>query len=174
MSLSKNTKTTQEDTMKSKALTAALALTIVLAGAFAVDAMHFGRHHGSAGVMGSRIFGLKTVVELNLSDFQKSQVLSIIDKYEKDMEIARNDLREARYNIRTILEAEELNENDLRNACRLAAPIKEELLVMGAKMKTELKTILTTEQLQLLQERKAQRIERFRDRLDSWFENHKD
>jgi Spy/CpxP family protein refolding chaperone len=48
------------------------------------------------------------------------------------------------------------------------------LLVMGAKMKAELKTVLTPEQLQLLEERKAQRMKRFRDRLDSRFENHKD
>ena len=160
--------------MKSKALIAALALTIVVAGAYAVEAMQFGRHHGSAGVMGSKIFGLKTLIELNLSDSQKSQILSIINKYEKEMEIARNNLREARHNIRSILEAGELNENDLRNACRLAAPIKEDLLVMGAKMKTELKTVLTSEQLQLLEEHKTRRMERFRERLDSWSENHKD
>ena len=160
--------------MKTKALITALALTIVVTGAYAVEAVHFGRHHGSTGVMGSRISGLKTLIELNLSDSQKSQILSIIDKYEKDMKIARNNLREARHNIRRIMEAGELNENDLRNACRLAAPIKEDLLVMGAKMKSELKKVLTTEQLQLLEEGKARRMERMRERLDSWYENHKD
>jgi Spy/CpxP family protein refolding chaperone len=160
--------------MKSKVLIAGLALTIVLAGAYAVDAMHSGRRSGFTGAMGSRILGLKTLIELNLSDSQKSQLLAIIDKYEKDMEIARNSLREARHNIRTILKAGELNEYDLRNACRQAAPIKEDLLVMGAKMKAELKTVLTPEQLQLLEERKAQRMKQYRDRLDSRFENHKD
>jgi Spy/CpxP family protein refolding chaperone len=160
--------------MKSKALIAVLALTIVAAGAYGVEAMHFGRHRGSAGVMGSKIFGLKTLIELNLSDSQKSQIISVTDKYEKEMEIAKNNLREARHNIRRILEAGELNEIDLRNAYRLAAPIKEDLLVMGAKMKTELKKILGGEQLQLLEEHKGRRRERFRDRLDSWFENHKD
>jgi Spy/CpxP family protein refolding chaperone len=160
--------------MKSKVLIAALALSIVLAGAYAVNAMHSGKHSRFTGAMGSRIFGLKTLIELNLSDSQKSQVLNIIDTYEKDMEIARNNLREARHHIRTILKAGELNEKDLRNACRQAAPIKEDLLVMGAKMKAELKAVLTTEQLQLLEERKAQRIKRFKDRLDSRFENHKD
>ena len=160
--------------MKSKVLIAALTLIMVLAGAFAVDAMHSGRHSGFTDVMGSRILGLKTLIELNLSDSQKSQLLNIIDKYEKDMQIARNNLREARHNIRTILKAGEFNENDLRNACQQAAPFKEDLLVMGAKMKAELKTVLTPEQLQLLEERKAQRMKRYRDRLDSRFENHKD
>ena len=160
--------------MKSKALTAALALIIVFAGAFAVDAMHFGEHSGFKGVMGSRILGLKTLVQLNLSDSQKSLILSIIEKYENDIEKAKNNLREERHNIRAALQAEEFNEDEIRNAYRQAAPIKEELLVMGAKMKAEMKTVLTPEQLQLLEERKAERIEQIRGRFDRWFENHKD
>ncbi|MDH3964502.1 MAG: Spy/CpxP family protein refolding chaperone [Deltaproteobacteria bacterium] len=160
--------------MKSKALIAALALTIVFAGAFTVGAMNFGGHSGFTGVMGSRILGLKTLIQLNLSDSQKSRILSIIEKYENDIESAKNNLREARHNIRAAMQAGEFNENAIRNAHRQAAPIKEELLVLGAKMKAEMKTVLTSEQLQLLEERKAERIERFRDRLDSRFENHKD
>ncbi|MDH3852800.1 MAG: Spy/CpxP family protein refolding chaperone [Deltaproteobacteria bacterium] len=160
--------------MKSKTLIAALALTIVLAGAYAVNAMHSGGHSGFTGVMGSRILGLKTLIQLNLSDSQKSRILSIIEKYENDIESAKNNLREARHNIRAAMQAGEFNENAIRNAHRQAAPIKEELLVLGAKMKAEMKTVLTPEQLQLLEERKAERIERFRDRLDSRFENHKD
>ena len=160
--------------MKSKVLIAASALTIVFAGAFAVDAMHFGRHSGLKGVVGSRILGLKTLIQLNLSDSQKSRILSIIEKYENDIESAKNNFREARHNIRAALQAGEFNENEIRNAYRQAAPIKEELLVMGAKMMAEMKTVLTLEQLQLLEERKAQRIEEIRGRFDRWFENHKD
>lgn len=160
--------------MKSKALTAALVLTIVFTGAYAVDAMHFGKHSGSAGVMGSRVLGLKTLIQLNLSDSQKSRILSIIEKYENDIESAKNNLREARHNIRAAIQAGEFNENEIRKAYRQAAPIKEELLVMGAKMKAEMKTVLTPEQLQLLEERKAERIEEMRGRFDRWFENHKD
>ena len=160
--------------MKSKVLIAALALTIVLAGAFVVDAMHFGKHSGFKGVMGSRMLGLKTLIQLNLSDSQKSLILSIIEKYENDIEKAKNNLREERHNIRAALQAGEFNEDEIRNAYRQAAPIKEELLVMGAKMKAEMKTVLTPEQLQLLEERKAERIEEMRGRFDRWFENHKD
>jgi Spy/CpxP family protein refolding chaperone len=170
----KNIKKTQEETVKSKVLIAALALTIVLADACAVNAMHSGRHSGFTGAMGSRILGLKTLIQLNLSDSQKSRILSIIGKYENDIENAKNNLREARHNIRAALQAGKFNENEIRNAYRQAAPIKEELLVMGAKMMAEMKTVLTAEQLQLLEERKAQRIEEIRGRFDRWFENHKD
>ena len=160
--------------MKSKALIAALALAIVFAGALAVGAMNFGGHSGFTGVKGSRILGLKTLIQLNLSDSQKSRILSIIEKYENDIESAKNNLREARHNIRAAIQAGEFNENAIRNAHRQAAPIKEELLVLGAKMKAEIKTVLTLEQLQLLEERKAERIEEIRGRFDRWFENHKD
>jgi Spy/CpxP family protein refolding chaperone len=160
--------------MKSKALIATLALTIVFAGAFAVGAMNLGGHSGFAGVKGSKILGLKTLIQLNLSDSQKSRILSIIEKYENDIESAKNNLREARHNIRAAIQAGEFNENAIRNAHRQAAPIKEELLVLGAKMKAEMKTVLTLEQLQLLQERKAGKIEEIRGRFDRWFENHKD
>ena len=160
--------------MKSKVLIAALALTMVLVGALAVGAMNFGGHSGLTGVKGSRILGLKTLIQLNLSDSQKSRILSIIEKYENDIESAKNNLREARHNIRAAIQAGEFNENAIRNAHRQAAPIKEELLVMGAKMKAEMKTVLTPEQLQLLEERKAERIGEIRSRFDRWFENHKD
>ncbi|NIV92360.1 hypothetical protein GWN42_06035, partial [candidate division KSB1 bacterium] len=68
----------------------------------------------------------------------------------------------------------EFDENEIRNAYRQAAPIKEELLVMGAKMMAEMKAVLTPEQLQLLEERKAERFEEMKNRFDRWFENHKD
>ena len=117
---------------------------------------------------------MKTLIQLNLSDSQKSRILSIIEKYENDIESAKNNLREARHNIRAAIQSGEFNENAIRNAHRQAAPIKEELLVLGAKMKAEMKTVLTLEQLQLLEERKAQRIEEIRGRFDRWFENHKE
>ncbi len=45
---------------------------------------------------------------------------------------------------------------------------------MGAKMMAEMKAVLTPEQLQLLEERKAERFEEMKNRFDRWFENHKD
>ena len=37
-------------------------------------------------------------------------------------------------------------------------------------MMTEMKAVLTPEQLELLEERKAQRLERIRHRFDTWAE----
>ena len=158
--------------MKPKALIIALALTIVLAGVFAVEAMHFGKHPGSPGVMGPGFLGMKTLIELNLTDFQEYRVLNILEKYESDRQSAVNSLREARKSLRTALLAAEFNEDRIRAAYRQAVPIREELLVMRARFMAELKSLLTPEQRQLLEEHKARRIERLKGRLAPWLDNH--
>jgi len=141
-----------------KALVGVLFLTIFFAGAVAVEAGRFGRHQGPPSIMGPGFHGLKTLIQLNLSDPQQSKILSITEKYENERESLRESLREARRDLARVLQAENPDEDQIRSALRRAAPIREELLVMRVKMMAELKTVLTTEQLQLLEERKAHRI----------------
>ncbi len=147
-----------------KALVGVLFLTIFFAGAVAVEAGRFGRHHRPPGIMGPGFHGLKTMIQLDLSDSQQSKILSITEKYENERKSLKESLREARRDLARVLETEHTDEDAIRNALRRAAPIREELLVMRVKMMAELKTVLTPEQLQLLQERKAHRIERLKAR----------
>jgi Spy/CpxP family protein refolding chaperone len=147
-----------------KALVGVLFLTIFFAGAVAVEAGRFGRHHRPPGIMGHGFHGLKTMIQLDLSDSQQSKILSITEKYENERESLEESLGEARRDLARVLEAEQVDEDEIRSALRRAAPIREELLVMRVKMMAELKTVLTPEQLQLLQERKAHRIERLKAR----------
>ncbi|UCG14328.1 MAG: Spy/CpxP family protein refolding chaperone [Deltaproteobacteria bacterium] len=147
-----------------KALVGVLFLTIVFAGAVAVRADHFGRHHRPHGMTWTGLHGLKTMIQLNLSDAQKSKILSIIEKYENEREGLKRSLREARENCARELETEPFNEAEVRNALRQTAPIKEELLVMRLKMMAELNTVLTPEQNQLLKELRPRRIERLKAR----------
>jgi len=147
------------------ALVGVLFLTFFFAGAVAVEAGRFGRHHGPPGIMGPGFHGLKTLIQLNLSGPQQSQILSIIEKYENERESLKESLREARRDLARVLEAEQVDEDEIRSALRRAAPVREELLVMRVKMMAELKTVLTTEQLQLLQESKAHRIKGLKARI---------
>ena len=147
-----------------KALVGVLFLTIFFAGTVAVEAGRFGRHHRPAGIMGPGFHGLKTMIQLKLSDSQQSKILSITEKYENERESLKESLREAKRDFARVLETEQPDEDAIRNALRRAAPIREELLVMRVKMMAELKTVLTPEQLQLLKERKAHKIERFKAR----------
>jgi len=152
------------------ALAGVLFLTIVFAGVVAVEAGHFGRHHGPHCMMGPGIRGLKTLIQLNFSDYQKSQILSIIEKYENERESIERSLREARENFTRVLEPEPFNEDEVRNALRRTAPIREELLVTRLKMMAELKAVLTPEQNQLFKELRAQKFERRKARGGAWLE----
>ena len=141
-----------------KALVWVLFLTIFFAGAAVVEAGRFGRHHGQSGMMGPEFYGLKTLIELKLTPEQQSQILAILEKYDNQRQSLKGNLREARRNLARVLQAEQPDANEIRNVLRQAAPIREELLVMRVKMMAELKTVLTPEQLQLLEERKSHRF----------------
>ncbi len=154
----------------SKTLAGLLLLTIVLAGAVAVEAGHFRRHHGHDSMVGPGIRGLKTMLQLDLSDSQKSKMLSIIEKYETERESLKRSLREARGDVTRIFETETFNEDEVRNALRRTAPLKEDLQVMRLKMLAELKTVLTPEQRKLIKELRTQRIERLKARCGTWLE----
>lgn len=133
-----------------RAFTVALVLTIILAGAFGAEAMNYGRHHGRG------LFALKTLLELNLSDSQKTQILGIYGKY--DLKTAWKNLREARKNLRTAMQATSLDEtayiDGITSAYNQVAPLQQQLFVMRAQMGYEIRGVLTPEQLQLLQHRK--------------------
>ena len=151
-----------------KALVGVLFLTIVFAGAVVVQAGHFGRHYRPYGMMGPGLRGLKTMIQLNLSDAQKSEIISIIEKYENEGRSLKRSLREARENCARVLETEPFNEAEVRNALRQTAPIREELLVMRLKMMAELKTVLTAEQRRLFKNLRGKRFERLKARGGTW------
>jgi Spy/CpxP family protein refolding chaperone len=121
--------------------------------------------------MGPGFHGLKTMIQLDLSDSQKLKVMSILEKYENERASLKQSLREERHSLIKLLKAEQFNEDEIRSALRRAAPIREELLVMRVKMMAELKTVLTPAQLQLLEQRKGHRIGRRKARGGPWPED---
>ena len=133
--------------------TVALVVTIILAGAFAAEAMGPGRHHHGAG-----LFGLKTLLQLNLTDQQKSQISSIFAKY--DIKSVRKNLWEARKNLRTALSqatSEDSIDGIVSAYLTTVAPLQQQLLSMRAKMVYEIKAVLTADQLLLLKQHKQGR-----------------
>ena len=61
-----------------KALVGVLFLTIFFTGAVAVEAGRFGRHHHPSGIMGPEFRGLKTIIQLDLSDSQKLKIMAVL------------------------------------------------------------------------------------------------
>lgn len=130
----------------------ALALTIMLTGVFGTEAMSYGRHPGG------KLFALKTLLELNLTDPQRTQILDIFGKY--DLKTAWQNVREAQKNLRQAMQATSLDEtsyiNGITNAYNQVAPLRQKLFLMRAQMMYEIKGVLTSGQLlQLQQHRKA-------------------
>lgn len=142
-----------------------LLITITVAGT--VDARYFGRKHPMAPV-GRGLMGLKTLIALDLADDQKSKIMEIIEKYQDQRQRTKNSLFDAKKTLADALHTEEFNEDAIRNAHRQISSIKEEMLVSRAKMMAEMKTVLTPEQIELLEERRSQRIEKFKNRFDNW------
>jgi Spy/CpxP family protein refolding chaperone len=149
--------------MKSKAIiTAVIAASMVLATALGVQARPFGPGFGDRGIE-PRLWGLKAFLELKLSDEQQGQVLNIINKYQDQREGLRSRTVNARRDVAAALRAGTFNEENARKAFREASAVTEDIFIMRARMMSELKAVLTPEQVQLLQERKARRHEKIKD-----------
>lgn len=157
--------------MKSKkVLVVGIILTMFFAGSMAAMAGGFSPRHHRHG-MGPGLFGLKTMLELKLSDSQQTRVLDIIGKYENEMKNNRDTIREARKNLMAAMHADQFSEEQVRATFKQLSSIREESIVSRGKMMTELKAVLTPEQMALLKERKIQRMEWRKARLGACLEN---
>jgi len=156
--------------MKSKnVVTAAVAVLIIGAVAFAASAGPPGRGFGGRGMKG-KLGGLQAFLDLNLAEAQQVQMREIIGKYENERERLRENVMEAGKNISTVLRSATFNEEEARKAFRKASAIREEIFVMRARMMAELKAVLTPEQQQNLKDRRTRRLERMKSRLETWSE----
>lgn len=148
-----------------KILVTVLVLTMVFAGSLPVMAKNFreGHHmHGmEPGFMGPRI-----LMELDLTDSQKAKVKAIFTKYRDKTKDAMDSLREAGEKLEEVTQAEEFSEENIRQAFAQVSSVGEELVVLRAKIFAELKTVLDTEQIELLKERHTQRAEWIKKHID--------
>ena len=144
---------------------AAFVLAIVFAVSSVAMARGFGKsdkgYHSRQGLM-----GLRTVMELNLSDSQKDQALKIMEKYQNNRAEVRESLIKERDSLRTAIQADEFNEGNTREVFQKASSIREDMFIERAKMMTEMKKILTPDQIKVLNERKAERLEKMKGHMD--------
>jgi Spy/CpxP family protein refolding chaperone len=153
-----------------KALAVMVAGLMVVAVVFAAEARPFGPNPQKWG-MRSGFGGLKAFLELKLSEPQQMEMMNIITKYQSEREDLRNRMIGSRKSLKTVLHAENFNEDDARKAFREASTVREEIFVLRAKMMAELKAVLTPEQLELLKERRAQKLGRMKHCLENRLEN---
>ncbi|MDM8551003.1 Spy/CpxP family protein refolding chaperone [Desulfobacterales bacterium HSG2] len=149
-----------------KTLSIVAALVILFTGA--VMAQKFGRFGmggpGGPGMGGPGGFGMgRGLMELDLSDAQKTEVADIIKKYRDQTENAVDSLMAAKKNLDTVIHVEEFNEADVRQTFQTIASAQEELVVLMAKIFSEIRPVLTPEQIASLEERRAGRAERMKE-----------
>jgi Spy/CpxP family protein refolding chaperone len=146
--------------MKSRnVLTVILAFFLVLALAYSVQARAFGPGFSEGG-SGRALDGLQTLLALKLTDAQQERMSSIIASYQEQRRNLWTQMREARRNIREVLNATSFEEAKAREAYQSASVIREEMFISRAKMMAELKSVLTPEQLNQLKERRARKFRR--------------
>ncbi len=140
--------------------------TLILAGTLLATGGNFSKclsgfvmHRGMHGGM----MGMNMFMDLNLSDAQEEQVQAIITKYRDQKENTADELHKTmRETMFDAIFTEEFDEGTVREAFRESSEAREEMVVQKAKMMAEIKTILDSEQVELLKEQKTQMMEKGR------------
>ena len=95
--------------------------------------------------------------ELDLSDDQKAQVKSIMESHQAEFKAVGDKIAAAREAMRTVLEAETLDESAVRAKSVEVAAAEADAAILGAKVRAQTLQVLTSEQLAKLKERQAAR-----------------
>jgi Spy/CpxP family protein refolding chaperone len=143
----------------------AMVLTIVIGLALTSTANAQCGRGRMAGCMGPGFPGLRMVMDLDLSDAQRDEIRTIVKKYRSEGKAIREDLASTRENMAAVMFADQSDEAAVRSQFRALAPQMEDLAVLGARIISEVKTVLTPNQIETMKEMRAERMgkqERFR------------
>ncbi|MDY6950405.1 MAG: periplasmic heavy metal sensor [Thermodesulfobacteriota bacterium] len=162
----------------------ALVVTIVLCGAAMVMARGFGPNHGEPFPNGAPPHGepvpLLGPIGPDLSDEQKSQIADMMTEHYNELTAAFVSLQEAQEGLSTAILAEEFNEDDFLEAVQDLSTVRGELAALKAGIIAQVRTtVLDSEQVERMQERALDRIEKMKDRtefemsrLNEWLESY--
>jgi len=150
-----------------KTLAGALAIIMVCAGAAWAGYHGMGDHN-----MGDRGMGrhksdrnmaaphLGILHSLELTKAQTDQVVEIFNTYDEAHETLRQEMREAREQLCQAIHSDEMVEADIREAARQVGEKLGALSVHKARVFSEIRSILTAEQLEQLEAMKTKCCER--------------
>jgi len=122
---------------------------------------------------------LSMVLSLDLTEAQKHDVAVILKKYQAKFDSGAQAAHEAMRGVGDVMRKDPGNEAQVREACRKAAASFEEMAVLGGKLVTEVKAVLTPAQLKQLDdnappppEPRKHRVPPFRILVDEWINAH--
>ncbi|MEA3360781.1 MAG: Spy/CpxP family protein refolding chaperone [Thermodesulfobacteriota bacterium] len=143
---------------------------------FALQVFAFGGH----GRFGHHM-GMRGLVQLDLDKTQKAEIANIIEKLKPEMIALRDQIQQAREKRQSLQKSQALNEDQVRQAFQTMNPLLENMFVLRAKMRNEIRTVLTEEQIDQIEEKRAQRWEnrgerrKFRHKMmETWLEMEAD
>ena len=101
---------------------------------------------------------------LDLSDDQRAQLRKIRESHQSEFKAVGEKLRAARDGMRTLIEADAINEQAIRSKRADVAAAEADVAILNAKVRAESQQILTAEQQAKLKELRANRQNQTRER----------
>jgi protein CpxP len=116
-----------------------------------------GPMRGPGPMPGRRSLGEGGFHGLDLTDDQQAQLRKIREARQAEFKATGEKLRAARQGMRSLIEAETLNEGAIRAKAAEVAAAEAEVAILNARVRQESLQVLTTEQQQKLKEFREQR-----------------
>ena len=156
----------KEKKMNSKKKWTAIAtasLALILAVVFTVEARPFGRggkggdggfgYHGKG--MKSEMRGLRHLIDL--TDEQRDRIEKIRTDHREQMRGLSDSFRSSRRDsMRALMDTDEFSADKARQVFQEGSAVREEMFVLRAQMRYDIKEVLTPEQIETLKEERAQ------------------
>jgi periplasmic protein CpxP/Spy len=146
------------------ALTAAAALLAAGLGTAVLAQDGPGRRAGRGFGPGGHGRGGFPLAQLELSDAQREQVRSVMQRHEEDMRAVGQRLREAHEAQRAAVETVPVNEGLIRSTSQALATAQTDMALIQARIHNDVWNLLTPEQQAKAKELKAKRAERMKQR----------
>jgi len=150
-----------------------LMVALIVIGSLSTAGLVMARGgHGGEGGM-----HLRMLWDLDLSAEQKAAIQELLPAYREEKDVLSEKMHTARETMHTLMTADVLDENGIREASRAMAPIMEEMAVLRARFVFDLKDILTAEQVAQVQARRQGAMDRRhkhrrfqQDMMDTWLQ----
>ena len=144
-------------------------LTSAALGSTEALARGFGRGPMGGGGMGMGMgFGVIRMLDLmDLSEDQERQVSAILKSHREEIAQGMTAAAQAGSALREALHSAEFSEDNVKQAARAMAAQQEQMILLSARIRNEIRTVLTPDQNQRLQELAGKRAGRFHGAVDS-------
>ena len=133
---------------------------LALAAGSAVHGVHAFGNGGHGGPHGGGFGGLKMLMQLDLTDAQKTRISELLPAYRAQKDARRASLRDMRRQMRVLIEAERFDEEAVRQTFREMAPLMEDMAVSRVQFMHDLKAVLTPEQVERVKDKHMNRENR--------------